>query len=184
MSTAVLIALGEPDASGGRAPPEPDTAQRAWERHEGRRPPPGATRAARPAGRRQGGRACLAVHHPARQGRARTARRSPPSQRRARKDARGRLCRIRAEVRADQHRGSGNAQVSSTKRRRRAPLKGFECGFESHRGHPRKQALPATMQLANDLDLSGGFRLRPVVAGRLRRIRAKVSRRSDRVLDQ
>ena len=38
-----------------------------------------ATRAARPAGGPQGGRACLAAHHPARQGRARAARRSPPS---------------------------------------------------------------------------------------------------------
>ena len=55
---------------------------------------------------------------------------------RARKDARGRLRRIRAEVRDDHVRGSGNAQFSGRQEPSSSfPLKGSQCGFEPHRGH-------------------------------------------------
>jgi len=49
-----------------------------------------APRAARPATRVQGGRACLAPWHPTRRGRARAARKSPPTHRRVRPCGRGR----------------------------------------------------------------------------------------------
>ena len=52
------------------------------------------------------------------------------------------MCRIRAKVPAAAIMGAAYEQVTDViAAGERFPLKGFECGFESHRGHPRKPAV-------------------------------------------